>query len=345
MKSAQLKGLNLPYSLAAFDAFNLVIESDILKSNPLQDTHQRHNYVLVPKIKGNWPIIFHLCGYFSTAFDNFYFKNLNENFVQKIDHSSFEKRMPLAVHVFVEANTFWGGSQFINSSGCGRYQDYILDELYKAVIENWPIDQKSLKTCLMGGSSGGYGVLSLISQKDSPFNMGFAVAPDSLFEMSLLPEIFQAAPELSKYSNFTSLKKKIKAGEIQEKKSFFNLMNVIAMAHCYSSHECLGEDFIDFPIDLYSGQLKPKVWQHWLQHDPVHFLKDRMINLKNKEIHLDVGTYDNYHLQFGTRQIFEILKSHKIESTLSEFPGQHFGFTARKILFLESLPQKGWSIE
>ncbi len=340
----ELKAIDLSYGLKSFKALNLVIESEALQKNFLNDPQTRHNYVLAPLTEGtNWPVIFHLCGYFSTPFESFYFKNLNTNFVQKIDHGTFEKRLPQAVHVFVEANTFWGGSQFINSHGCGNYQDYIVKELYPAVVKNLAVSSDPLKTCVVGGSSGGYGALSLISQKESPFSMAFAVAPDSLFEMSLLPEIYQAAPELLKYKNFSALKKKIHEGEIQDKKSFFNLMNVVAMAHCYSPPESFQNDFIQLPIDLNSGKLNLEIWNHWLKQDPIHFLRTHKDHLKNKQVHLDVGIYDNYHLQFGTRQIYHLLQEQNVASNYSEFPGQHFGLTARKMLFLESLISKGWA--
>ena len=54
-----------------------------------------------------------------------------------------QKKAPEALYVFVDALTF-GGSQFINSSGTGQYQDYILKELVSAVKKT--IESRTLPT-------------------------------------------------------------------------------------------------------------------------------------------------------------------------------------------------------
>lgn len=333
--------LNLPFCLKAHRAVNLLIDSPSLQSNPLGDPSKRHNYVLLPagEMK-NLPIIFHLSGYFSTGHQSFQVKTLNHNFVEKIDEGVLKGEYPKAIHVFVEATSYWGGSQFINSVGCGNYADYILKDLYPCVVEAFGANQEARYSCVMGGSSGGYGALSLISELKSPFGIALAVAPDSFFEASLLPEIFQAIPELSKYKSFTKIKKLIDDGEIQEKRSFFTLANVIAMAHCYAPQTSIKKDFIDFPVDLYTGEVDHKLWKQWLKNDPIHFLKKRKKRLEKKEIYLDVGKYDNFSLQFGTRQIAQQLKIQKVKHHYSEFSGNHFGLSQRRLLFLGQLAKK-----
>lgn len=336
MKS-DLHKLELPYALASHQSHNLVIESAALTGNPLGDSTTRHNYVLAPKgASRGLPLVFHLAGYFSIAQDNFRQKVLEQNFVQKIDGGVQAGIYPKAVHVFVDANTYWGGSQYINSFGCGNYQDYILNEVYPAVVDHFGA---SKKTCVIGGSSGGYGALSLVSTQDSPFAIAVAVAPDSLFAISLLPDLYKAAPELAKYKNITAIKNQIAQEEMQSKKSFFPFANAIAMAHCYSPARALSNDTLEFPIDLHSGVLNESLWQEWLQHDPLHFLDQRTTELKSKQIFLDVGKYDDFHLQFGTRQIAELLKTQNIAHKHKEFSGNHFGLGARKLHYLEELKQ------
>ena len=105
-----------------------------------------------------------------------------------VDQGVAAKKYPKAIHVFVEASTYWGGSQFINSPGSGQYGDYLLKDLYPAVREHFSISDDPKKLCVMGGSSGGYGALALISEKESPFGLALAVAPDSFFDASLLPD-------------------------------------------------------------------------------------------------------------------------------------------------------------
>lgn len=340
MFTSQLKSIELPFPLLTHETHILEVSSHFLKKNPLGDSSVRQNYVLLPK--GDFqslPVIFHLSGYFSTGFQSFGVKTLSDNYVQKIDLKTKEGKFPKAIHVFVEATSFWGGSQFINSPGCGKYLDYILKELVPSVAKNFPASKKSKEWCVMGASSGGYGALQIISQSDQ-FGLGCAIAPDSFFETSLLPELFEAGPELSKYKSFSEIKKLLKKDELQDKRSFFNLMNVIAMAHCYSPKDAFKKDYLDFPIDLYSGEIKKALWSQWKKHDPVVFLKKREKKLKGKEVFLDVGKYDNFSLQYGTRQIASILKKQKVKTTYTEFSGTHFGLTKRRLLFLAELKCK-----
>lgn len=342
MSKSRLEQFELPYTLKKHSFHNLIVESPSLKKNPLGDSPIRHNYVLQPKgDKKAYPVIFHLSGYFSTGYQQFTAKTLNQNFVEKLDQLAQKAKIPQAIHVFVEATTYWGGSQFINSPGCGMYSDYILKDLYGAVVKHLPVSSDSKHHLVMGGSSGGYGALALVSEKNSPFGLAFATAPDSFFEASLLPELFHAAPELMKYKNFSALKKKIAAGELQGKKSFFNLANVVAMAHCYAPKKSFKKDFLEFPIDLHTGEIKSSLWKDWLKNDPVYFLKARKKYLSDKTIHLDVGKYDNFSLQFGTRQIFKVLKEAKVKCHYTEFPGNHFGLGERRLNFMQDLT-KTW---
>ncbi len=341
MPQSEKKPLLLPYELKNFETYNLVVNSEILKGNPLGDPSHRHNYCLVPEgEQKSLPVVFHLSGYFSNGPSNFTPKTLDKNFVQKIDEAQTLKKAPKAIHVFVDAMTYWGGSQFLNSPGCGNYQDYIIKELVPQVCEEFKT--KHEKLAVMGGSSGGYGALHLISVPKSPFQIALATAPDSFFDGSLWPEVLAAAPEILKFKNLKDLKKKIDQGELLEKRSFFNLANVVAMAHCYSYKDNISKNKIDWPIDLYSAELKPKIWKHWKTHDPIVFLKKRLKNIGSKEIHLDVGLYDNFHLQYGTRQIYSLLKQEKKNVKFTEFSGNHFGLSARKLVFLETLAKK-WS--
>jgi enterochelin esterase-like enzyme len=333
----QLKELSLPYQLNLFEPKNLVIESASLEANPLGDPSCRHNYVLLPKKTGDksLPAIFHLSGYFSTGHHSFYEKSLQPCFAREVDFATQNGLAPNAIHVFVDASTFWGGSQFLNSPGCGAYTDYILKELVPAVTRALPA---SSEMGVMGGSSGGYGALHLISQENSPFTWAFAVAPDSFFEASLLPEIWKMAPSFLKYSaSLKEVRKDIDNNELQAKKSFFPLVHGIAMGLCYSPATALQKDGLHFPIDLNTGKVDSEVWQHWLQQDPIHFLPQRNKFLKNKKIYLEVGRFDNFSLQFGARQIHQTLEKMGVSIDFQEFNGDHFGLRARRLGFLSQL--------
>lgn len=333
----QLRIIDLPAyaGLVDFELYNLAVHSQALKKNPLGDSPIKNNFVLAPKGEKPYPVIFHLSGYFGNGEHNFNTKTLEENFAQKIIEMTSKKKIPLAHHVFVDAMTSVGGSQFINSLGCGRYGEYIQKELVDAVKRNFStvLDQWAL----LGSSSGGYGALYHISQKQSPFSCAIAVAPDSHFESSLLPELYKVAPYLDEYKHISRIKKALSNGELKKQKHFFDIMNVLAMGLCYGK---VSKSEISFPIDLSTGEVINKHWKYWKQSDPINFLSKNAKNLKDKHIFLDVGLYDNFNLQFGTRQVRNILKKYKLPHTYSEFEGNHFGLSARKELALQWLKRR-----
>jgi enterochelin esterase family protein len=190
----------------------------------------------------------------------------------------------------------------------------------------------------VGGSSGGYGALQLLSLKDSPFTQAYAVAPDSFFDASLLPELRRMLPAFAEYGfELKRVKQALTSGELAQSKHFFHLVHGIAMAHCYAPQASVGANGIELPLDLRTGVVKKDLWKKWCEWDPIHFLPKRLAHLKGKRLVLEVGTYDEYSAQFGSRQIRDVLKGSGVKLSYREFVGNHFGLSERKLTFLESL--------
>ena len=327
-----LKELPLPFSSSLFDVYLLRLESQILKNNILGDSATRYNYVLKPKAKGNYPVVFHLSGYYGNGPQVFNIKTFEPHFPDQIIQATVEGRVPLALHVFVDAMTSVGGSQFINSKGCGAYGDYVQRELVSAVVESLPASQRESDWALLGSSSGGYGALAHIASPKSPFGVALAIAPDSAFELSLLPEYYRWSSILKDIPTLKALKKKWADQKWRESKSFFPVLNCIAMALCYSEGS---PQQIHYPIDLHTGEVQKKEFKQWLAKDPVDFLKKA--NLKNKKIYLSVGRADEFNLQFGARNIHAGFNKKNKTHHYYEFDGGHYKSTQRKIEALEWL--------
>ena len=163
------------FALRSLECRTLIVESEALKKNPLRDTHVRRNPVVLPVAeapKSGWPVVFVLAGYAGNGTKYFSDKGFENNFIQVLDAAVHKGDAPRAVYVFVDAWTSWGGSQFINSSGTGNYQDYIVKELVPAVEDSFSVDQEAGKWCVFGGSSGGYGALHLSSQFPTCISLG-----------------------------------------------------------------------------------------------------------------------------------------------------------------------------
>jgi hypothetical protein len=331
--------LQLPSRRKNFAIKNHIVKSQALKGNPLGDSTEKHNFVIEPLgAKGSLPLVVHLSGYYGNGPQSFNQKTLEVSFPELIMEMMEEKKIPVAIHVFVDAMTSVGGSQFINSEGCGNYGDYIQKELLPSLQKEFRIHKDKKFHCVMGSSSGGYGALHHISEKNSAFGVAIAIAPDSYFEASLLPDYYKLAPYMGDFSDIKKIKKNLKEGTWAKKKNFFHIVNAIAMTLCYSP---MKKGKLQFPIDEKTGELNKSLWQKILQKDPVHFLAERTKELKDKMIYLEVGTFDDFSLYFGARRIRDLLKSKKISHHYGEFPGTHFGLTERKIEALKWL-KKSW---
>jgi enterochelin esterase-like enzyme len=338
--SAYLESLCYP-QLSHFDISILSLQSQVLKKNPLGDSSLRKNPILSPKNQNhkNLGVVFVLSGFAGNGTKYLGDKGFDQSFIQQLDLLFAKNQAPEAHYVFVDAWTFWGGSQFVNSPATGNYEDYIIKELYPAVLKILSINASAPKA-IMGQSSGGYGALHLASSYPEHFSFCGALAPDCGFEMSLLPDFYKAAPYLLKNKNYEQLLSLHKKGSLLKQKNGFSILNAIAMAACYSplkvSHK------IAWPINLSTGQIETSTWKQWLTKDPVYFLEKRLSKVKKLSgIFLDVGERDEFHLQFGLRQIHENLKSHKVKHHYSEFEGGHFEAHERYPLFWEWL-KKEW---
>ncbi len=319
-----------PYMLKNFEMKTLQIKSEFLKSNSLRDSFKRNIPILLPRESGEYNCVFYLSGFTGNAQKSFNFKPYGKSLIQEIDEWTVQEAIGLKVYVFVDAWTTWGGSQFINSKGCGSYEDYIVKELVPMVHQALKkLNYKVFDNVVFGGSSGGYGALHLCSKFPEVFHHCLAIAPDCDFEISLKPEIYQAFSNIFNQGGPIEIFKAIKKYEINtSQKSFHQMVNVLAMAACYSD---VDSDLMPLlPLDK-EGEFKNDLWEKWLQKDPLYFLLKRTENLKKlKTIFLSVGEFDQFLLQYGVRKIHKIFKKNSIDCIYEEFKGNHFDIGTRR---------------
>ena len=109
------------------------------------------------------------------------------------------------------------------------------------------------------------------------------------------------------------------------------------MSACYSPNPDVPLGF-DLPIDPRTGVRVPEVWKRWLRFDPVCACEEYSEGLRSLDLlHLEAGTTDEFHLQFGLRILSQRLKSLKIEHCHDEFDGGHFGINGRYVQLIPRL--------
>jgi len=315
------------HALNQFDIKTLKIESSVLETNPLNDSPVKYNPVLLPKVKGEYQCVVYLSGFTGNGPKNFNFKSFEKNFIEELDEWTTSGALGSKIYLFVDAWTSWGGSQFINSKGCGDYENYIMTEVLPELEK---IDGYSISNyAVMGGSSGGYGALHLSSKYPEKFSHCLAVAPDCDFEISLKPEIYHAFADIDNKGGVLEVYKKLKSGEFNTNhKSFHTMINVLAMAACYSEVDSSGMPML--PLEK-EGSFDHKLWETWLKKDPLNFLEDRIENVKKlKTLFLSVGEFDQFLLQYGARKIRKIFLKNNIDFNYEEFKGNHFDISTRR---------------
>jgi enterochelin esterase family protein len=152
-----------------------------------------------------------------------------------------------------------------------------------------------------------------------------ALAPDSFFEASALPEIWTAMPVIQKLGGIEGARSELKAGKLKN----HTVLNAIAMGLCYAA----AGDGVEWPIDQVTGAVLPDAWKRWKAHDPIEFLQERRESVANlTRVLIDCGTRDQFHLQYGSRQIRKVLEDIGVPVDYSEFEGGHFDLRERRPL-------------
>lgn len=328
-----MKNSELLPNLHAFETKNfkvetLKIESQCLKNNPLKDPSVRFNPLLVPHGEGPWPVVLVLGGFIGNSPYYFNGKFNEQNTVQLLDQAFARGEAPEALYVFVDAMTTWGGSQFINSAAVGNYEDYIVEEIVPALQKHFAVSPHAHEWCVMGGSSGGYGALHLASKHPHIFGVCAAIAPDSFFEASLLKDLYEAMPVWEKYQSGLRALEELRNGKLTKIRNWHTLLNAFGMSACYAPSGEHGD--FQYPLNK-NGEKISEIWKLFLEKDPLHFLPKRLTALKKLHaIYLDVGTKDQFNLQYGSRQISAFFKKENIVHDYVEFDGNHFDIGERR---------------
>jgi enterochelin esterase family protein len=301
-------------------------ESEVLKGNRLGDPHVRHFPVYVPPDYDSspdkrYPVIFGLTGFTGSGVSylnkRFLFPSLDE----MLDTLILEEDMPGLIYVLPDCLTSLGGSQYVNSSATGRYEDYIVQEL--APFIDATFRTSGMRGCI-GGSSGGIGSFWLAARHPDVFQAFADHSGDSAFEYCYLCDVPAFVQAMEKYDyDIAEFIRRIP--EIQPKDDAFNeILNLVAMSACYSPNPEAPLGF-ELPFDPNTGELRPEVWEKWRAFDPVNLVEPLRDNLRRlRLIFIDCGTKDQFRLFLGARQLHRNLEKARIEHVYEEYDSDHF---------------------
>jgi hypothetical protein len=248
---------------------------------------------------------------------------------------------PPALVVYVDAWTSYGGSQFVDSPGTGRYHSYLCDEVVPWVDRWYRTLAEPSHRAIMGKSSGGFGAMITPMLRPDLFGALATHAGDALYEMSYVPDFGRAARLLRDYG-----------GDIwrwwddfQSRVSFTKeadevLLGLLGVAACFSAHE---DGTVELPFDPRTGQLRPEAWQRWLDWDPVRMAPRYAGALRSlRAIWIDAGTRDDYFLDLGAEAFRAALHEVGVSDDVIRFElfdATHAGIDYRYPLSLAWLAQ------
>jgi hypothetical protein len=313
----------------------LVVDSEALAANPLGDPSRRPLYVYRPPgVERDHPKplagIYVIQG-FTGQLDMWFGRQPFEpTMIERVDALFAGGDCPDAIVVFVDAWTSFGGSQFLNSTGTGRYLDYLCDEVVPFIDERYPTAPSRDHRGLTGKSSGGYGAMVVPMLRPDVFGALASHAGDALFELSMLPGIAKTVRTLRDHFDSSY---EIFFERFAEAQSFdydrHGPIEMYGYAAAYSPDPASpGKALV--PFDPETARLIPDVWQQWLDHDPVVMAAGHAEALRSmKRIHLDAGRGDEYYLDLGAQAFSAELDKLGVEHTLELFDGKHGGITYR----------------
>ena len=312
----------------------LVIESDALAENPLGDPARRPLYVYRPPgveldHPRPLPSVYVIQG-FTGQLDMWFTRTpFEKTMVERLDAMFAAAECPDALVVFVDAWTTYGGSQFLNSTGTGRYLDYLVDDVVPFVDARYPTAASRDHRGLTGKSSGGYGAMVVPMLRPDVFGALASHAGDALFEAAYLPEFPKHARILRDdfESSWETLFARMREADHMDFKRFAPF-EIYGYAAAYSPDPTApGRALI--PFDEH-GRLRDDVWARWLRWDPVRMAPDHADALRSmKRVYLDAGRSDEFFLDLGAQAFAAELSKLGVAHTIELFDGKHGGLTYR----------------
>jgi len=280
-----------------------VFTSELLRGNPLGDPHERPLWVYLPPGYDDeparaYPSVYVIQGYTGQVVAWRNRSPYRQPFPETADAVFASGQAPPAIVVYVDAWTAYGGSQFVDSPGTGRYHSYLCDEVVPWVDGRYRTVASAGQRAIMGKSSGGFGAMITPMLRPDLFGALATHAGDSLYEYCYLAEFGKSVRHLRDYdgdiwrwwADFRSRPSFTKPADV-------DLLMLLGVSACFSAEP---DGSVVLPFDPRTGVLRPQVWQRWLDWDPVRMVPRYAAPLRSlRAIWIDAGTRDDYFLDVG----------------------------------------------
>jgi S-formylglutathione hydrolase FrmB len=294
----------LPWSAELAGTINEhVLTSELLRGNPLGDPYERPLWVYTPpgydaEPQRRYPSVYVLQGYTGHVAMWRNRSPFRQPFTETADAVFASAQAPPAILVYVDAWTSYGGSQFVDSPGTGRYHSYLCDEIVPWVDAHYRTDAEPGRRAVAGKSSGGFGAMITPMLRPDLFGALATHAGDALYELTYPREFGAAVRALRSYDGdiwrwWTDFSGRVAFTSPADP----GLLIVLGVSAAFSARE---DGTVELPFDPRTGVLRPQVWRRWLDLDPVRMVAQHAEALRSmRAIWIDAGSRDDYFLDVG----------------------------------------------
>jgi hypothetical protein len=324
-----------------------VITSELLRGNPLGDPHERPLWVYVPpgydaEPERRYPSVYVIQGYTGHVAMWRNRAAFRQPFMETADAVFARGDAPPAIVVYVDAWTAYGGSQFVDSPGTGRYHSYLCDEVVPWVDARYRTLAAREHRAITGKSSGGFGAMITPMLRPDLFGALATHAGDALYEYCYIPIFADAVRHLRPYDGdiFAWWR------DFRDRTSFTKdedqtLLMLLGVTACFSARD---DGTPELPFDPRTGVVRPELWQRWLDLDPIRMVPRYADEVRSlRAIWIDGGTKDEWYLDIGAQAFRQALADAGVAGDVIHFElfeAGHMGIDYRYPLSLAWLCQR-----
>ncbi|HEY1919945.1 MAG TPA: alpha/beta hydrolase-fold protein [Streptosporangiaceae bacterium] len=324
-----------------------LFDSELLRDNPLGDSTQRPLWVYVPpgydeNPGRRYPSVYILQGYMGHLE---MWRNrvpFQKTLIETVDELFASDAALPAIVVYVDAWTRYGGSQFVDSPGTGRYHSYLCDEIVPWVDRHYRTLAHRDHRAIAGKSSGGYGAMITPMLRPDLFGGLASHAGDALFEYTCLAKFLRCLRVLRAYDgDIERWWKEFAESGVLARPQDRSLLILYGVSACFSARD---DGTPEIPFDSGSGALLPHVWRRWLDADPVRMAATHAEALRSmRAIWIDAGSADEHYLDLGAHAFHQALGEAGVSPErihFELFPGGHADADRRHSLSLAWLTRR-----
>ena len=324
-----------------------VITSELLRDNPLGDPYERPLLVYLPPGYDDDPARRYATVYVIQGYTGHLAMWQNrapyrQPFPETADAVFAAGQAPGTIVVYVDAWTGYGGSQFVDSPGTGQYHSYLCNEVVPWVDAHYRTLDAAPHRAIMGKSSGGFGAMITPMLRPDLFGALATHAGDSLYELSYIPEFGKSVRHLRDYDgDIWKWWADFQSRTSFTKEADHDLLMLLGVSACFSARE---DGTVELPFDPLTGQLRPEIWQRWLDWDPVRMAPRYADPLRGlSAIWIDAGKRDEWFLDVGATAFREALRGIGVADDVVHFElfeATHMGIDYRYPLSLAWLADR-----